>query len=37
MFSKALDVVLPKKEADPYMDDFSYLSKKRFLIRNSYE
>jgi type I restriction enzyme, R subunit len=37
MFSKALDVILPKKEADPYVDDFNYLSKKRWLIRNSYE
>ena len=37
MFSKALDIVLPKKEADPYIDDFNYLGKKRFLIRNSYD
>ena len=37
MFSKALDVVLPKKEAEPYIDDFKYLSKKRMMIRNSYE
>jgi type I restriction enzyme R subunit len=35
--SKALDVVLPNKEADPYIDDCNYLAKKRFLIRNSYE
>lgn len=35
--SKALDIVLPKKEADPYIDDFNYLGKKRFLIRNSYD
>jgi type I restriction enzyme, R subunit len=37
MFSKALDVILPKKEADPFIADFKYLSKKRWLIRNSYE
>lgn len=37
MFSKALDVVLPKKEAEPYIEDFKYLSRKRFMIRNSYE
>ena len=37
MFSKALDLVLPKKEADPYLENFSYVSKKRFLIRTSYE
>ena len=37
MFSKALDAVLPKKEAEEYVNDFKYLSKKRMLIRNSYE
>ncbi len=37
MFSKALDVILPKKEAEPFVDDFKYLSEKRQLIRNSYE
>ena len=37
MFSKALDVILPKKEADPFIADFKYLSEKRQLIRNSYE
>jgi len=37
MFSKALDVVLPKKEAEPYKEDFKYLSRKRIMIRNSYE
>jgi type I restriction enzyme R subunit len=37
MFSKAMDAVLPKKEAEPYNADFKYLSKKRMLIRNSYE
>ena len=37
MFSKALDAVLPNKEADPYISDFNYLSKKRYLIRNAYE
>jgi hypothetical protein len=28
MFSKALDSVLPRKEADPYIDDFKFLSQK---------
>ena len=37
MFSKALDVVLPKKEAEAYIEDFKYLSRKRVMIRNSYE
>lgn len=37
MFSKALDIVLPKKEAEPYIEDFKYLSRKRFMVRNSYE
>ena len=37
MFSKALDVILPKKEADPYIPDFKYLSEKRQLIRTYYE
>ena len=36
MFSKALDAVLPRKEADPYIDDFKYLSQKRQLLRNQY-
>jgi type I restriction enzyme, R subunit len=36
MFSKALDVILPKKEADPYIPDFKYLSEKRQLIRTKY-
>jgi type I restriction enzyme, R subunit len=36
MFSKALDVILPKKEADPYLPDFKYLSEKRQLIRTAY-
>jgi type I restriction enzyme, R subunit len=36
MFSKALDVILPKKEADPYIPDFKYLSEKRQLIRTYY-
>lgn len=30
-------MVLPKKEAEPYSEDFKYLSKKRIMIRNSYE
>lgn len=37
MFSKALDVILPKKESDPYIPDFKYLSEKRQLIRTYYE
>ena len=37
MFSKALDVILPKKEADPYIADFKYVSEKRQLIRKYYE
>ncbi|MEP6576629.1 MAG: transposase, partial [Nitrososphaerota archaeon] len=37
MFTKALDAVLPAKEAEPYVDDFKFLSEKRFLIRNEYE
>jgi type I restriction enzyme R subunit len=36
MFSKALDVILPKKEADPYIQDFKYLGEKRQLIRTYY-
>ena len=27
MFSKALEIILPKKEADPYLDDFKYAGK----------
>ncbi len=37
MFSKTLDVVLPEKEAEPYIPDFKYLSRKRQMIRNLYE
>ena len=37
MFSKAMDVILPKKEADPYIEDFSYASKIRQMIRTYYE
>jgi type I restriction enzyme, R subunit len=37
MFSKALDVILPRKEADPYILDFKYLSKQRYNLRNKYE
>jgi type I restriction enzyme, R subunit len=37
MFSRSLDSVLPKKEADPYIGDFKYLSKQRYNIRNKYE
>ena len=37
MFTKALDAVLPAKEAEPYVNDFKFLGEKRFLIRNEYE
>jgi len=37
MFSKALDVILPKKEAEPYISDSKYLGEKRQLIRTYYE
>ena len=37
MFSKALDMGLPKREAESYKEDFKYLSRKRIMIRNSYE
>lgn len=37
MFWKALDVILPRKEADPYISDFKYLGKKRYNLRNRYE
>lgn len=36
MFSKALDAVLPRKEANPYINDFKFLSQKRQMIRNFY-
>jgi len=36
MFSKALDAVLPRKESNPFIDDFKYLSQKRQMIRNFY-
>ncbi|MGI0013743.1 MAG: type I restriction enzyme subunit R domain-containing protein, partial [Nitrososphaera sp.] len=36
-FSRALDAVLPGKEADPYINDFKYLSKIRQMIRTYYE
>ena len=37
MFSKSLDIVLPRKEAGPYIDDFKYASKIRNMLRTSYE
>jgi type I restriction enzyme R subunit len=37
MFSKALEVILPQKEADPYIGDFKYVSKVRQMIRTYYE
>jgi len=36
MFSKALDAVMPDKAADPYIDDFKFLSKARQIIRTYY-
>lgn len=35
-FSKSLEAILPKKEAEPYIEDFKYLSRKRYTIRNAY-
>ena len=37
MFSKALDSVMPEKEAEPYIGDFKSLSKARQIIRTYYE
>jgi len=37
MFSKALDAVMPEKEADPYIEDFKFLGKARQIIRTYYE
>jgi type I restriction enzyme R subunit len=37
MFQKALGVILPKKEANPYIPDFNFLSEQKFNIRNNYE
>lgn len=37
MFSKALDAVMPEKEADPYIADFQFASKARQLVRTYYE
>jgi type I restriction enzyme, R subunit len=36
MFWKALEVILPKKEADPYLEDFKYAGKIREMIRTYY-
>jgi len=36
MFSKSLEAVLPRKEADPYIDDYKYTGKKLLMIRNNY-
>jgi len=36
MFSKALDAVLPRKESNPFIEDFKFLSQKRQMIRNFY-
>jgi type I restriction enzyme, R subunit len=37
LFSKALDSVMPDKEAGPYIDDFKFLSKARQVIRTYFE
>ncbi len=37
LFSKALDSVMPDKEADPYIEDFKFLSRDRQVIRTYYE
>ena len=37
MFWKALEVIFPKKEADPYLEDFKYAGKIRQMIRTYYE
>jgi len=36
MFSKALDAVMPRREANPYISDFKFLSQKRQMIRKFY-
>jgi type I restriction enzyme, R subunit len=36
MFSKTLDAVLPRKESNPFIDDFKFLSQKRQMLRNFY-
>ena len=37
LFSRALDSVMPDKDADPYIDDFKFLSKARQIIRTYYD
>jgi len=37
MFSRAMDAVMPKKEAEPYINDFKDASKIRQMIRTYYE
>ena len=37
MFSRAMDSVMPKKEADPYINDFKDASKIRQMIKTYYE
>jgi type I restriction enzyme R subunit len=37
MFSKALDAIMPDKEADPYLADFKFASEARQLIRTRYD
>lgn len=36
MFSRSLEAVMPRKEADPYIPDFKFLSQKRQMLRNYY-
>ncbi|MDN5845706.1 MAG: HsdR family type I site-specific deoxyribonuclease, partial [Candidatus Nitrosocosmicus sp.] len=36
MFSKAMDAVLPRKEANPYIENLKFLSQKRQMLRNYY-
>ena len=36
MFSKSLEAILPQRQTKPYIDDYKYAGKKRFLIRNNY-
>jgi type I restriction enzyme, R subunit len=37
MFSRAMDAVMPKKEAEPYINDFKDASEIRQMIRTYYE
>ena len=37
MFSRAMDAVMPKKEAKPFINDFEDVSKIRQMLRTYYE